>query len=199
MRRDGNLRDDDNVQVILDTYNDRRGGFFFSTNPQGARLDMALSNEGRTRNKSWDCVWSCRARVDSIGWSAEMAIPLDQLRYAVSDDAVWGLNIARTIRRKNERTFLVPPPLAYGFSGHLRTSQLATLVGLGRLTEHPRLEITPYVRAGTTRDFEALDTRAQYSVDTGADLKYGITPGITLDASWRTDSPRSRLTRSRST
>ena len=109
------------------------------------------------------------------------------MRYAVSDDAVWGLNIARTIRRKNERTFLVPPPLAYGFSGHLRTSQLATLVGLGRLTEHPRLEITPYVRAGTTRDFEALDTRAQYSVDTGADLKYGITPGITLDASWRTD------------
>ena len=75
MRRDGNLRDDDNVQVILDTYNDRRGGFFFSTNPQGARLDMALSNEGRTRNKSWDCVWSCRARVDSIGWSAEIGHP----------------------------------------------------------------------------------------------------------------------------
>jgi len=187
MRRDGDLGDDDNVQVILDTYDDRRGGFFFATNPLGARLDIALSSEGRSHNKSWDGVWRCRARTDSLGWTAEMAIPLDQLRYAVSDDATWGLNIARTIRRKNEQTFLVPPPMAYGFSGHLRTSRLATLEGLGRLEEHPRLEITPYAQAGTTRDLEALDTDAQHSVDSGADLKYGITPGMTLDLSWRTD------------
>ena len=187
MRRDGDLGDDDNVQVILDTYDDRRGGFSFATNPLGARLDIALSNEGRTRSESWDCVWRCRARTDSLGWTAEMAIPLDQLRYAVNADATWGLNITRTIRRKNEHTFLVPPPMAYGFSGHLRTSQLATLEGLGRLEKHPRLEITPYARAAATRDLEALDTDAQNSVDSGADLKYGITPGMTLDLSWRTD------------
>ena len=187
MRRDGDLGDDDNVQVIFDTYDDRRGGFFFATNPLGARLDVLLSAEGRTRNESWDCVWSCRARTDSLGWTAEMAIPLDQLRYAVGEDVTWGINLARTIRRKNERAFLVPPPLAYGFSGHLRTSRLATLEGLGRLEERPRLEITPYAQAGTTRDFEALDTDAQYKLDSGVDLKYGITPALTLDLSWRTD------------
>ena len=187
MRRDGDVSDDDNVQVILDTYDDRRGGFFFSTNPLGARLDMLLSSEGRTRSKSWDCVWSCRARIDSLGWTAEMAIPLDQLRYAVSADAEWGLNVARTIRRKNERSFLVPPPLSYGFSGHLRTSRLATLTGLGRLEERPRLEVTPYSQTGASRDFEALDTGAQYVLDPGADLRYGVTPGLTLDLSWRTD------------
>ena len=186
MRRDEDLGDDDNVQVILDTYDDRRGGFFFATNPLGARLDVLLSAEGRTRNQSWDCVWSARAQIDSLGWTAEMAIPLDQLRYAVGDDATWGLNIARTIRRKNERTFLVPPPLAYGFSGHLRTSRLATLEGLGRLEERPRLEVTPYTQTGTTRDFEALDTDAQYKLDSGVDLKYGLTPALTLDLSWRT-------------
>ena len=187
MRRDDDIENDDNVQVILDTYDDRRGGFFFSTNPLGARLDMLLSAEGRTRNESWDCVWQSRARIDSLGWTAEMAIPLDQLRYATGDDVQWGLNLARTIRRKNERTFLVPPPLAYGFSGHLRTSQLATLTGLGRLEERPRVELTPYTQLATTRDFEALDTATQYQFDTGADFKYGVTPALTLDLSWRTD------------
>ena len=187
MRRDEDLGDDDNVQVIFDTYNDRRGGFSFATNPLGARFDVSLSAEGRTRNESWDSVWSCRAQIDSLGWTAEMAIPLDQLRYAVGDDATWGINLARTIRRKNERTFLVPPPLAYGFSGHYRTSRLATLTGLGRLEEQPRLEITPYAQIGTTRDFEALDNAAQNKLDSGIDLKYGVTPALTLDLSWRTD------------
>ena len=187
MRRDDDLGDDDNVQVILDTYDDRRGGFFFATNPLGARLDVLLSSEGRTRNESWDCVWRSRARVDSLGWTAEMAIPLDQLRYATGADVHWGLNIARTIRRKNARTFLVPPPLAYGFSGHLRTSRLATLTGLGRLKERSRIELTPYNQLATTRDFEALDTSTQYQFDTGADFKYGVTPSLTLDLSWRTD------------
>jgi len=187
MRRDEDLGDDDNVQVIFDTYDNRRGGFFFSTNPLGARLDVRLSAEGRTQTESWDAVWECRAQIDSLGWSAEMAIPLDQLRYAVGDDQSWGINLSRTIRRKNERTFLVPPPLAYGFRGHLRTSRLATLAGLGQLEERPRLEITPFAQAGTTRDFEALDTTSQYQFDSGADLKYGVTPALTLDLSWRTD------------
>ena len=62
MRRDDDIENDDNVQVILDTYDDRRGGFFFSTNPLGARLDMLLSAEGRPRTESWDCVWQALIR-----------------------------------------------------------------------------------------------------------------------------------------
>lgn len=100
MRRDDDIENDDNIQIILDTYDNRRGGFFFATNPLGARRDVLLSAEGRTRNESWDCVWQSRARIDSLGWTAEMAIPLDQLRYAAGDDIQWGVNLARTIRRK---------------------------------------------------------------------------------------------------
>ena len=81
----------------------------------------------------------------------------------------------------------MPPPLAYGFSGHLRTSRLATLTGLGSLEESPRIELTPYTQLATTRDFEALDTTTQYQFDTGADFKCGVTPALTLDLSWRTD------------
>lgn len=187
MRRDGDVQDDDNIQIILDTYNDRRGGFFFATNPLGARLDMILSNEGRTQNKSWDSVWECRARIDSLGWSAEIVVPFDQLRFPVSEESIWGINVSRTIRRHNERTFLVPPPLSYGFFGHLRTSKIATLTGLGRLEERPRLEITPFAQVGNSQDLEDANKKTQNQLNSGADLKLGVTSTMTLDLSWRTD------------
>ncbi len=57
MRRDADLNENDNIQIILDPYNDRRGGFYFSTNPLGARQDLLLTDEGRTRNQAWDSVW----------------------------------------------------------------------------------------------------------------------------------------------
>jgi len=187
MRRDDELEEDDNVVVILDTYDDRRGGFLFCTNPQGARWDAILSDEGRSRNDAWDCVWKARSTRDSLGWAAEMAIPFDQLRYAESPDAAWGINIGRTIRRKNEDVYLAPTPQAYGFSGQYRTSNLATLRGLGALRARPRLQIIPYALSATERDFDALDPTEQRTLDSGLDLKYGLGSSLTLDLSLRTD------------
>ena len=93
MRRDADLEENDHIQIILDPYNDRGGGFYFSTNPLDARQDLLLTDEGRTRNQAWDRVWQSRTRIDSLGWSAEVAIPFDQVRYPDSDEAVWGINI----------------------------------------------------------------------------------------------------------
>ena len=186
MRRDADLEENDNVQIILDPYNDRRGGFYFSTNPLGARQDLLLTDEGRTRNQAWDSVWRSRARVDSLGWSAEVAIPFDQLRYPDSDEAVWGINIGRAIRRKNEEVFLVPPPQSYGFWGRYRTSRLAVLKGLGRLRSRPPMAVVPYLLSGARRDFTADDPN-EYALDPGLDFKYGLTPSLTLDLSWKTD------------
>ena len=149
--------------------------------------DVLLTDEGRSRNEAWSCVWTCRAKRTEEGWTAEMAIPFDQLRYAASDDAVWGINLGRTIRRKNEEVYLVPPPQSYGFGGQFRTSKLASLRGLGALRPRPRLEIVPYLQSGSERDFEALDPSEQRTIDSGVDLKYGLTPGLTLDLSYRTD------------
>ena len=184
MQRDSELDDDDNVSVIFDTYNDRRGGFYFATNALGAQYDMLLSDEGRTRNSAWDCIWQTRSSQDADGWSAEMAIDLDQLRYRESDDAIWGLNLARTIKRKNEETFITPPPLDYGFRGQYRTSTLGTLRGLGELRQKPRFQITPFTLGGTDREFDGLDPTEQPTLEAGVDLKYGLTPSLTLDLSY---------------
>lgn len=187
MQRDSELDDDDNVSVIFDTYNDRRGGFYFATNALGAQSDMLLSDEGRTRNAAWDCIWQSKSSRDAEGWSAEMAIDMDQLRYAESEDAIWGLNLGRTIKRKNEEVFLLPPPQDYGFRGQYRTSTLGTLKGLGALRSKPRLQITPFSLGGTNREFNGFDPTEQPSLEAGVDLKYGLTPSLTLDMSYKTD------------
>ncbi len=186
MRRDAELENNDNIQILLDPYNDGRGGFFFSTNPLGARLDMLLTDEGRTRNEAWDAVWRSRAAVDSLGWSAEVAIPLDQLRYPDSEGAVWGLNIGRAIRRKNEEVFLVPPPQTYGFRGRYRTSRLALLTGMGRLRSRPPMALVPFLLSGARRDFTAGEGE-EYDLDPGVDFKYGLTTSLTVDLSYKTD------------
>lgn len=186
MRRDAELDENDNIQIILDPYNDRRGGFYFSTNPLGVRQDLLLTDEGRTRNQAWDSVWQSRTRIDSLGWSAEVAIPFDQVRYPDSDQAVWGINIGRAIRRKNEEVFLVPPPQSYGFRGRYRTSRLAVLTGLGRLQSRPPLAVVPFLLSSTQRDF-AADGSTEYDLDPGLDFKYGLTPSLTLDLSYKTD------------
>ena len=187
MRRDAELDENDYVMLVLDTYGDGRGGFFFATNPLGARWDMLLSDEGRSRNEAWDCIWSCRVNRDEWGWTAEMAIPFSQLRYPANDDAVWGINVGRTIRRKREEVFLLPPPRSYGFRGRYRTSRLAALTGLGSLKARTPLELSPYVLSGNLRDFEAIDSSDRYELEPGFDLKYGLTPGLMLDLSYRTD------------
>ena len=186
MRRDADLDENDNIQIILDPYNDRRGGFYFSTNPLGARQDLLLTDEGRTRNQAWDSVWQSRTAIDSLGWSAEVAIPFDQVRYPDSDQAVWGLNIGRAIRRKNEEVFLVPPPQSYGFRGRYRTSRLAVLKGLGPLQSRPPIAVVPFLLSGVQRDF-ADDRSTEYGLDPSLDFKYGLTPSLTLDLSYKTD------------
>ena len=158
----------------------------FSTNPLGARLDLLLTDEGRTRNQAWDGVWQSRTAIDSLGWTAEVAIPFDQLRYPDSDEAVWGINIGRAIRRKNEEVFLAPPPQAYGFWGRYRTSRLALLTGMGRLSSRPPMALVPFLLSGARRDFSAGEAD-EYDLDPGVDFKYGITPSMTLDLSWKTD------------
>ena len=92
---------------------------------------------------------------------------------------MWGINVGRAIRRKNEEVFLVPPPQAYGFRGRYRTSSLALLRGMGRLSSRPPMAVVPFLLSAGEDD--------EYDLDPGVDFKYGLTPSLTLDLSWKTD------------
>ena len=186
MRRDvENLRENDNVFILLDTYNDKRSGVFFRINPLGAMQDIALTNSGDSQNRSWDAVWNCRSKINDTHWTTEIAIPFSQLRFNRSDSMVWGVNFGRTIRQKKEEATWVPVSRQYGSRSKYRTANLGSLVGLAGITPSRRLEVLPYVLPGVSRIEGDEGTDGVF--DIGLDLKYGLTSNLTADLTLNTD------------
>ena len=186
MRRDAeNLRENDNVFILLDTYNDKRNGVFFRINPLGAMQDIALTNSGDSQNSSWDAVWDCRSKINDTHWTTEITIPFSQLRFNRSDSMVWGVNFGRTIRQKKEEATWVPVSRQYGSRSKYRTANLGSLVGLAGITPSRRLEVLPYVLPGVNRIEGDEDIDSKF--DIGLDLKYGLTSNLTADLTLNTD------------
>ena len=189
MRRDGSqLHNDDAFWVVFDTFYDRRNGVIFFTNPLGAIGDFAVTNEGNP-NQDWNPVWDVRTGRFEGGWTVEMEIPFKSLGYRPGPTQVWGVQLARTIRRKNELALLTPVPIAAGFpSGIFRLSDAATMVGLEVPEVSNTLDIKPYGIAGLTTDVNASPpTRNAGDGDVGLDVKYGITQSLTADLTYNTD------------
>jgi hypothetical protein len=198
-RRDAPMDDTDSFQMIVDTYRDRQNGFLFGTNPAGIEYDGQVTNEGQGGgglgfgqmqsggsgsgfNINWDGAWTVRAKVGEHGWSAEFAIPFRTLRYPSSASQTWGINFQRNIRRKNERAYWAPIPRQFNL---YRVSMAGPLTGVQ----------TPALRNFRITPFGLVNPRASgvkpvdgdIDYDVGGDLKYGITPSLTLDATVNTD------------
>ena len=198
MRRDSDrLLDEDNFQIILDTFNDSRNGYMFVTTPLGAKLEQQISEEGEGNNrtglglvnsninKNWDGIWDVAARITDDGWTAEIAIPLTTLRFTDGAEQTWGINFMRNIRRKNEQVFWAPIPKAYTLT---RVSQAGSLVGLQSLNHGLDLKLKPYVVSGVrdTKTSASLQTTS-FLRDVGFDMKYGVTGGMNADVTYNTD------------
>ncbi|TDI46934.1 MAG: hydrolase [Acidobacteria bacterium] len=191
-RRDASLDETDSFQVIFDTYHDLQNGFVFGTNPAGQEYDGQLANEGEGGgrgasvggfNLNWDGSWEVATRRGDFGWSAEFAIPFRTLRFAGGDGLQqWGLNFRRTIRRRNETAFWAPLSRQYGL---YRLSQAGTLDDL-RIRPPRNLKITPYGLVQARRE-GTVDAGTDTNVEAGLDLKYSVTPGLTLDVTINTD------------
>jgi len=116
LRKDFAEDQQDDFEVILDTFRDRTNGYVFITNVAGARSDRQVANEGREVNASWDGLWAVKTNRVADGWVVEMAIPFKTLRFDFSAAPSWGINFARRIRRKNEIDFWAPVPRAFGLA-----------------------------------------------------------------------------------
>ncbi len=187
-RRDASLSDTDSFQVILDTFLDRQNGFVFGTNPAGIKVDGQVTKEGSGGfaseggdfNLEWDAAWEVEATISDIGWSAEIAIPFRTLRYAKGDVQTWGINFQRNLRRLNETSFWAPLPRQFNL---YRLSLAGQLAGV-EVPRQRNLKLIPYVLfAGTDSDA----TGSESEEEIGLDLKYSITPSLTLDATYNTD------------
>jgi len=188
MRRDSQtIFNNENLTIGLDTFYDRRSGWFFQTNPLGAIRDQEVPSE-RENNNDWNTVWDARARRTAEGWTTEVVIPFRSLRYKQAGPQTWGINLRRTIRWKNEQAFLSPVPASYGVRGMYKFSSAATLVGLEAPPQARNLEIKPYaISSLTTNRAAARPFSNDLGGDAGFDVKYGLTRGLTLDFTYDTD------------
>ncbi len=180
LRKDFALAGQDTFEVILDSFGDKRNGFLFATNADGARADQQVTNEGRDVNASWDAVWTVRTARSPEGWTVEMAIPIKSLRF--EPGGTWGVNFSRRIRRKNEVDFWSPVPRSFTLA---RVSLAGELTGLSDATPGRNLQIKPYVLAGGVRAVGATDYKSTSNI--GLDAKYAVTPALTLDVTARPD------------
>ena len=188
MRRDADLMHNDCVEIYLDTYHDHRNAFYFCTNPLGAQRDGIITADVSDEEQNWDWngVWENACLIDSSGWTAELAIPFQTLRFHEGSDLVWGINLARFIPRKREEAFWSPILRDYGWWGKYRLSSYGHLQGLRQMQQPGDLELKPFALAGLQRDFEeALPYESKLNI--GLDAKYHLTSNLTADISLKTD------------
>ncbi len=180
-RRDERTQSD-YVRVIVDSYHDRRTGYEFMVNPAGVQRDIYLYNDSN-EDVTWNAVWDVKTAIDSLGWTAEFRIPLSQLRYPEKGEHIFGIGVHREIARLNERSSW---PL-WRRSQFGIASQLGEVRGLTGLGSPRRLEMMPYtVQANDSRQRADGYGRAQ-RMSLGADLKYGLSSNLTLDATINPD------------
>ena len=198
--RDGDITKADYFGILLDTYHDKQNGFVFTTTPAAIEYDAQVVNEGegggiqlpgQTRtasgslggfNLNWDATWTVATSVDSAGWYAEFRIPFTTLRYGASQTQTWGLNLVRSIRRKNEEAFWSAIPRQFSL---MKISRAGTLEGVQVPSRHVAT-VTPYALAGVERIY-AIDPEARERQEVGGEIKYGLTQSLTLDLTYNTD------------
>lgn len=175
----------DSFGVTLDTFLDRRSSFIFFVNPVGGLKDGQGADDGRSRDYGWNGVVEARTTIDDEGWTVEMAIPWRTLRYDPSDPApTWGLNLSRRIRRHNEVSYWAPLDRRNRI---FRMSRAGTMTGMRDLPAARNLSVKPFTVASRSSGTALPGDLRGGDLDGGVDLKYGITPSVTLDLTWRTD------------
>jgi hypothetical protein len=184
-RRDDEL-DSDWFTFAVDPYLDRRSGFSFSVNPAGSIIDRSLYND-EWDDSTWDGVWESATQVDDRGWTVEMRIPFNQLRFPVRDEYVWGVNFVRTLQRKNEQDYFSwVPKEENGF-----VSRFARLTGIGHIHPGRHFEVMPYGAGKLTfsprEEENPFRTGSDLFANVGLDLKVGLKSNLTLDLSLNPD------------
>jgi hypothetical protein len=207
-RRDMQNGSSDWFRVSLDSYHDRRTAFRFEVNPSGVRRDATITGgfasgtsggngngggggsntsfTGVEGDLAWDAVWDAATSVDGDGWTAEMRIPLSQLRFAPAEQLVWGVQLERIIDRRQEISqFAFSPKAAQG-----GVPSFADLAGLRGIRPGRPLELIPYVlsqgKFAPTPANPLIGDRA-FELNAGMDARYRLTSNLTISATVNPD------------
>lgn len=195
-QRDASLDSEDHIKIVLDTYLDGRSGYVFAVNPNGARYDALVANQGEGENSNWDSIWEGATTRVPNGWSAEISIPLKSILLK-SGLTEWGFNVERRIQRLQETDRWASPARNYSVT---QTSGAGLLTGLPRFDLGLGLSVRPSITGGQGRDSAGASTRNEghASMDVTQRLGTNTRGSLTLNtdfAETEVDARRVNLTR----
>ncbi len=180
MARDVSLGKDDRIQIILDTYFDKRNAYWFQIGPRGSIGDAMVNENGAVLNKEWDGLWTGKAKIRHWGWEAELAIPFKTMGFD-KNSRQWGIKFIRNIVNNLEASYW---PEANLNAQRFQVSDAGILEGIENITQGIGLDIAPYLVTGVnTKKAEKADPK----LTAGADLFYQITPGLKSSLTINTD------------
>ena len=188
--RDARLEVDDRVEIVFDTFLDRRNAFFFQINAGGSKGDALITNNGANFNKPWDGIWDGAARVDEQGWSAELALPFKTLNFADGLET-WGFNIERFIGKDREEARWANPSREHRLFNIYRAGELSGLAGI---RQGIGLDVVPFFVSHwrNERDSDGDgepdgDGEKTLLGEPGFDLFYKVIPSLTFSLTVNTD------------
>lgn len=185
-RRD-NIRSSDRIRIYLSPYNDMVTGYHFRINPDGVKEDYYNFGD-LYHDISWDSVWEADTYVNGEGWFAELRIPFSSIRYKPGDSMTWGFNVFQYIHSRGERT--VWSNWDRDQNGFM--SRSGTVTGIDGIRPPRQLEVTPYLLSSTTDPSDPTASGPSGEDwdrfgNFGADIKYGVTADLTLNATIQPD------------
>src|SRR5713226_8069002 len=186
LRRDVIQDLDDHFEILIDSNHNRRDAYVFEVNPLGTQNDgLIVEEQGGTDrgdfDRGWDGVWTSEARITPDGWTATIEIPFTTLNFNHSSDVVWGLNLKRFIRRKNEEDLWSAYRRTFGITKVSEAGELRGIkdIGSGRL-----FIVKPY---GLARYDKQSGQDPLFPLTGGVDFKYGLTSKLVLNLTANTD------------
>ncbi|MBI5836218.1 MAG: carbohydrate binding family 9 domain-containing protein [Candidatus Eisenbacteria bacterium] len=175
---------DDLVGIMIDTFRDQRSGYEFFINPLGIQGDIARN--GDEEDDSFDCLWTSAATLDSLGWTAEFSVPTRSLRFPMQQDQKWGFSVLRIRPRESRFQYA---SIRLDRNNPCLACQFAVLNEFHGLASGRNLEILPYMTltGASTRGSLDQPRDTDSHPDFGINVKYGVTPSLTLDGTVHPD------------
>jgi hypothetical protein len=171
----------DRIAIVFDTFRDKNSRRWFELNPLGVKGDH------QDGDASYDPVWEGASTIDSLGWTAEFRIPYSQLRFSRESQQVWGMQIWRTIDRRNEEDMWAFWRLNE-FGG---PAYFGTLEGITVASAPRQMELVPYITSRSkiqkASPGDPFHSDNEMSNRVGGDLKVNLTSNLTLDATVNPD------------
>ena len=189
-KRDADLEEDDSVSIFLDTFHDGRNCYYFATNALGTQCDGRIVENGLTTDLTWDGVWKSAGQRTEFGWTAEVAISLESLKFKPGEERTWGFNVGRSVPRLLESSFWAGP-----LESPYRVSQFGTISGLSLREAKKKYQLIPHAIAKAE---EGMATEVEVGLDARYAFSQAVSSNLTLNPDFATveaDQEQVNLTR----